>query len=162
MNDAHYSSGVRRYENPVYVQRRALALIRSWPEIPEGSEHLVGLLIDAGILSEDEDREEGDIGFSRFGERVKEICRDQNFNFWLLPVFLDLLPVDHLAQRTPPADAYMRVLQLDWNSRDVRTYISERLREQDGTIPLIRQPPRDLLSMMSALGEAFDRLTTLL
>lgn len=147
------------YESPVYMEPRILSYLRAWPEVGSGTVDIEVLLRDAGVLVECEDLPEGELKLSRFGERVRALCRTQTYNFWLVPAFLDLLPLEHLAGRTSPASAFMRVLQLDWNSRDVRTYISARMREQDRTIAVIRQPARDLRSMLDALGEAFDRLS---
>lgn len=150
------------YESPVYMEPRILAYLRAWPAVSVGTVEIEVLLRDAGILVECEDLPEGELKLSRFGEKVRALCQTQTYNFWLVPAFLDFLPLEHLANRTPPASAFMRILQLDWNSRDVRTYISARMREQDGTIAVIQAPSRDLRSMLDALGEAFDRLSAVM
>lgn len=169
-----YKSGVPRYEEQIYMEKRLLAFIRAWPDVPKDLRPAYCWLSDAGILTIDPDASydfdpdlggdpwPGGLKLSTFGERVKAVCDAQTYNFWLLPALLDLLPVEHLMNRTPPADAYIRMLRLDWNSRDVRRYISMRMRELDGTIAAIARPARDLLSMMEALGEALDSLTSAL
>lgn len=148
-----------RWDNPVYVERSLLKYIRTWPNAEYDPCWIT--LVSAGVLSMTE--QEGELILTDFGSRVKAICDSQSYNFWLLPAFLDPLPVSDLANRTSQADHYVtQILRLDWNSRDVRTYISARMLEGEvphGCPSTVDRPPSDLLSMIAALGEAFDRLT---
>lgn len=151
--------------DPVYMEHRALAFLRTWPDVPEDLRPVYSRFFDAGLIFVDTNAPEGmsypgKLRLTALGHRVREVMMGKQINFFRLVDVFALIPVEKLADRDKHTTFYMRLWRqydktpMDWNDQDMRRYISLRLA---GHNPAEGEPT--LRERMDKLRAAVERLT---
>jgi hypothetical protein len=84
-------------QEPIYMEPQALQFIRAWPDIPEKLQALMPRFINHGFLWADPNVDIpkkwiGSMRLTETGERLKELCDAQTFNFFVPSQLKEILP----------------------------------------------------------------------
>lgn len=153
----------------VYMEHKALAFLRAWPDVPEVLRPTYSRFYDAGLIFVDTNAPQGmsypgQLRLTALGHRVREVMIGKTINFFRMVDVFALITADKLANRDPQTGHYLRLWKqyqgnkpqpdlMDWNTPDMRRYISLRLTGVDPT------KTDGVKTAMTKLKAAFERRT---
>lgn len=157
-------------EFPVlYMEPRALAFLRAWPDVPPVLRPAYSRFQDAGLMFVDPEAPPGmswpgPIRLTALGHRVREVMIGKTINFFRMVDVLALMPTQNLYFRDPVSTYYLHLwkiyeggadhpVRLYWDNADMKRYVAQRMQGYDPT------SFKGLVPAEKRLKAAIERLT---
>lgn len=121
----------------LYMEPRALAFIRAWPDVPEVLRPVYSRFYDAGLIFIDERAPKdapypGRLRLTALGHRIREVMIGKYINFFRLVDVFSFVQAKALADQEPKTAKFLALWKmggeyLTWDKPDFKRYVQLRL-----------------------------------
>lgn len=142
---------LRRTKNElsaIFMEPRALAFLRAWPDVPEVLQPAYSRFYDAGLIWSDPNAPQemgwpGTLRLTAAGHRVREVMIGSNINYFRIEDVFGVIAAEKLIQQDPQTHHFLRLWRcyyksdaqhaqlMDWNYPDLKRYVSLRTDGKD-------------------------------